>query len=61
MASGTISLGTIGYMTAQIVWSSSSNGSTANSSNVTATLQVAKTHSYSTWGTWTGKLNIGGT
>ena len=60
MASGTISLGTIGYMTAQIVWSSSSNGSTANTSNVTATLQVAKTHSYSTWGTWTGKLNIGG-
>ncbi len=60
MASGTISLGTVGYMTAQIVWSSSSNGSTANTSTVTATLQVAKTHSYTTWGTWTGNLNIGG-
>ena len=43
MANGTISLGTSGAIMGQIVWSSSSNGSVANSSNVLATIQVRKT------------------
>lgn len=60
MASGTISLGTSGAMTGQIVWSSYSNGTAANSSNVTATIQVRRTNSYTTTGTFTGSLNIGG-
>lgn len=60
MASGTINLGTSGYLQGQIVWSSYSNGSSANSSNVTASLQVRRTNSYTTTGTWTGNLNIGG-
>ena len=61
MASGTISLGSSGYLTGQIVWSSSSNGSSKNTSTVTASLQVKRTNSYTTTGTWTGSLNIGGT
>lgn len=59
-ASGTISLGTNGYLTGQIVWSSTSNGTAANSSNVTATLQLRRTNSYTTTGTWTGNLSING-
>ena len=60
MASGTISLGTSGAIMGQIVWSSSSNGVTANSSQVIATIQVRKTSNttQSTTGTWTGNLNI---
>ena len=61
MASGTISLGTKGYLEGRITWSSKSNGSTANSSDVTATIQAHRTNSYTTTGTWTGNLNIGGT
>ena len=61
MASGTISLGTNGYLTGRITWSSTSNGPVANSSNVTATIQAKRTNSYTTTGTWTGNLNIGGT
>lgn len=60
MASGTISMGVNGYLEGQIVWSSSSNGSSANSSNVSASLQIRRTNSYTTTGTWTGNLNIGG-
>ena len=59
-ASGTISLGTSGYLAGQIIWSSSSNGTAANSSNVTATLQLRRTNSYTTTGTWTGNINING-
>lgn len=61
MASGTISLGTNGYLTGRITWSSTSNGPVANSSSVTATIQAKRTNSYTTTGTWTGNLNIGGT
>lgn len=61
MASGTISLGTSGYMKGQIVWSATANGTSANNSTVTASIQVAKTNSYTTTGTFTGALNIGGT
>ena len=62
MASGTISLGTSGAIIGQIVWSSSSNGTSANSSQVSATIQVKKTSNTtaSTTGTWTGFLNING-
>lgn len=62
MASGTISLGTSGAILGQIVWSSSSNGTVANSSQVTASIQVKKTSNttQSTTGTWTGNLNING-
>lgn len=60
MASGTISLGTSGAILGQIVWSSSSNGTVANSSQVTASIQVKKTSNTTqpTTGTWTGNLNI---
>lgn len=62
MASGTISLGTSGAILGQIVWSSSSNGTAANSSQVTASIQVKKTSNTtaSTTGTWTGNLNLNG-
>ena len=62
MASGTISLGTSGAILGQIIWSSSSNGTSANSSQVSATIQVKKTSNttQSTTGTWTGFLNING-
>lgn len=60
MASGTISLGTSGAILGQIVWSSSSNGVSKNSSQVTASIQVRKTNNttQSTTGTWTGNLSI---
>ena len=62
MASGTISLGSSGKIKGRITWSSTSNGTDANSSNVTATIQVARNDSgYTTTGTWSGALNIGGT
>lgn len=59
-ASGTISGSTSGYFTSQVVWSSSSNGSSANSSNVTAHLQIRRTNSYTTTGTVPYSLNING-
>ena len=61
MASGTINMASSGYLDGQIVWSSSSNGSASNNSTVTASLQVKRTNSYTTTGTWTGSLTIGGT
>lgn len=61
MANGVISLGTSGYLTAQIVWSSVANGTVNNNSTVTATLQARRTNNYTTTGTWSGSLNIGGT
>ena len=62
MASGTISLGQSGSIIGQIVWSSSSNGTSANSSQVTAIIQCKKSANTTqpTTGTWTGNLNIGG-
>ena len=63
MASGIISLGTKSNLRGQIVWSSVSNGSAANTSTVTAELQARKTSNttIATEGNWTGSLNIGGT
>lgn len=63
MASGTIALTRTGsgYLTGQIVWSSTSNGSEANSSKVTATLQIQRSALNSTTGTFTGTITVGGT
>ena len=62
MASGTISLGKSNQIEGRITWSSSSNGTVANSSTVTATIQVRRWDgNYTTTGTWTGAMNIGGT
>lgn len=61
MASGTLSLGTSGTMEGRIVWSSTSNGTAANNSTVSASLQVRRTDTYTTTGTWTGRLEVGGT
>ena len=59
-ASGTIGGSVSGAFTSQVVWSSSSNGSSANSSNVTAHLQIRRTNSYTTTGTVNYSLNING-
>ena len=61
MASGVIELTRTGYgqMFGRIVWESVSNGSAANTSTVTATLQVSRKDSYVTTGTWKGNLKVG--
>lgn len=59
-ASGTISLGTSGALQGQIIWSSVSNGSSANSSTVTCTLQIARTNAYTTTGAFPYQLTMGG-
>lgn len=61
MASGTIDLGTSGYLQCRITWSSTSNGTAQNSSQVTGTLQARRTNSSTTTGTWTGTLTLGNT
>lgn len=63
MANGTINLGQSGSILGQIIWSSSSNGTSANSSQVTASIQCRKASNTTqpTRGTWTGNLNVGGT
>lgn len=61
MANGIINLGsTRDVLEGRIVWSSVSNGSVANTSNVTAELQMRRNDGYTTTGTWNGSLNIGG-
>lgn len=61
MASGTIWLSsTIGTLQGKIEWSSYSNGSSANSSTVTATLYIARTDGYTTTGTFDWGFNVGG-
>lgn len=60
-ASGTIDLGTSGYLQGRITWSSSSNGSASNSSNVTGNLQVRRTNNYTTTGTWSYYFAVGAT
>lgn len=60
MASGTITFGASGNLQGKIEWSSTSNGSSANSSNVTATLYAHRTDSYTTRGqSWSGYVKIG--
>lgn len=59
MASGTITFNADGVLQGKIEWSSRSNGSTANTSNVTATLYARRTDSYSTSGqSWSGYVKI---
>lgn len=61
MVSGIITLTRSGYgeMFGQIVWSSVSNGTEANTSTVTATIQVRRTAPYVTTGTWRGNIQVG--
>lgn len=61
MASGTITLERTGsgYLQGQIVWSSVSNGSAANTSTVTATLQIRRSALNTTTGTFKGTFTVG--
>lgn len=60
MASGSFTFGASGYLQGKIDWSSSSNGSNANSSNVTANLYARRTNNYTTTGrSWSGYVKIG--
>lgn len=62
MPSGTLSLGKSKQTEGQLIWTATANGTAANSSTVTATLQVRRWDgNYTTTGTWTGKITIGGT
>lgn len=63
MASGTINLTQSGTMQGYISWTSASNGSAANTSNVTAKLYIRKdptTTTEPTYGHWTFRLTING-
>lgn len=63
MASGTFTFATNNkYITGRIRWSSTSNGSTANSSSVTAYLDFKKSSASTaaTYGTFGGAINING-
>lgn len=61
MANGTINLvSTKNVLEGRIVWNATSNGSSANSSNITAEIQIRRNDGYTTEGTWEGALNVGG-
>ena len=62
MANGTITLTKTGSgeLYGQILWSSASNGTQANTSTVTATIQLKRPAGWYTQGTWKGSLNVGG-
>lgn len=57
-ASGGFEFAASGYLQGKIEWVSTSNGSSANSSNVSMSLLARRTNNYSTTGTWTGNMNI---
>ena len=63
MASGTIALTRTGsgYLTGQMVWSSKSNGTQANTSTVTVQLQIQRSALNTTTGTFNGTLTVGST
>ena len=62
MASGSITVRSPTKTVATYIgWSSSSNGSAANTSKVTATVYFRKTNGYTTRGTFAGNLKIDGT
>lgn len=63
MASGTITLTRTGsgYLQGQILWSSTGNGSLANTSNVTAQLQIRRSAQNTTTGTFKGTFTVGST
>lgn len=59
MANGVIWLtSTSSKLEGRIVWESSNNGATANTSNITASIQVRRNDGYTTKGTWVGALAI---
>lgn len=59
MANGVISLtSTKSNLEGRIVWESTSNGATANNSNVVGSIQVRRNDGYTTKGTWSGALTI---
>lgn len=58
-ASGTITFTADGHLQGKIEWSSTSNGSALNSSNVTATLYARVTSGTTTGKSWTGYVKIG--
>ena len=59
MANGIINLdSTSSKLEGRIVWESSSNGSSANSSYVAGHLQIRRNDGYITTGTWNGALNV---
>ena len=62
MANGTITLARTGSgeLYGQILWSSVSNGTQANTSTVTAAIQLKRPDGWYTQGTWKGSLNVGG-
>ncbi|MBQ8929011.1 MAG: hypothetical protein IJ052_01295 [Oscillospiraceae bacterium] len=63
MASGTINLTQSGTLQGYINWTSTSNGSAANTSNVTAKLYIRKdptTTTEPTYGYWTFRLTVNG-
>lgn len=65
MANGIITLtrtgsSSSGKMYGQIVWSATSNGTAANTSTVTASVQVKRQDGFTTTGTWKGSLKVGG-
>ena len=60
MANGVIEFSPSGYLQGKVEWSSSSNGSSANSSNVSATIYARRTNNYTTTGqSWSGYVRIG--
>lgn len=61
MANGIITLGsTNSKLEGRIVWESASHGPVQNLSYVAGHLQVRRNDGYTTKGTWTGAMNIGG-
>lgn len=58
-ASGTITFTADGHLQGKIEWSSTSNGSSLNSSNVTATLYAKVTSGTTTGKSWKGYVKIG--
>ena len=64
MASGTLELvrnSTGQYLTGRVLWSSTSNGTTANNSTVTAELQLQRAALNTTTGTFKGTFTLGST
>ena len=60
MASGQVEFGVSGAIQAMINWSSSSNGSVANSSTVTAIIYCRRVDGYTTTGrSWSGYVRVG--
>lgn len=61
MASGSFNIySSDSKLAGKIDWSSTSNGSSANTSNLTVALYVRRTDGYTTKGTWTGEIDFGG-